>query len=229
MNIEHNSLQHYIDLLKTDQKFSFTRWGDGEWDCFFGDRTENCDHHTYFPDLAKGLHEAIDNPKGYFLATWPHGDPMMRQNWPHIQARLQNSDSKNWIDASIWENAAMAGELDGLVDQLEQMNFIIISESSKRTLPLKYTDYIDIPQTNCFLDKERIKLEMRKMVNKYKNPVFGLSASMATNVIIDELYTELGDKCWMLDFGSIWEPFLENPVHSRSYHKRYKTRQLRSN
>ena len=35
MNLINNNLQHYIDLLKSNQKFSFTRWGDGEWLCFF--------------------------------------------------------------------------------------------------------------------------------------------------------------------------------------------------
>ena len=120
-----------------------------------------------------------------------------------------------------------AGEISPLINQLEQMNFIIVSEPSKRELPMKYTDFIEVPSTNCYLDKERIKQEIVEMCEKYDNPVFGLSASMATNVIVDELYPLIGDKCWMIDFGSIWEPFLNNPVHSRSYHRRYKTKQLK--
>ena len=68
---------------------------------------------------------------------------------------------------------------------------------------------------------------MINMCQKYQNPVFGLSASMATNVIVDELYNIIGDKCWMIDFGSIWEPFLQNPIHSRSYHSKYKSKELK--
>ena len=229
MNIINNTLQHYIDLLKSNQKFSLTRWGDGEWNCFFGAQGQNCDQHIYFPEMGKCLNEAIDTPKGYLLATWPETEPMMRNVWGPIQSRLYNTTATKWVDATVWEESAMEGEISILVEQLEDMNFIMVSESSKRKLPIKYTDYIDIPQTNCFLDKERIKQEMREMVVKYKNPVFGLSASMATNVIVDELYKEIGDECWMIDFGSIWEPFLQNPIHSRSYHQRYKTRELKRN
>ena len=62
------------------------------------------------------------------------------------------------------------------------------------------------------------------MCDKYDNPVFGLSASMATNVIVDELYEQIGDKCWMIDFGSIWEPYIGRTT--RSYHHNYKTKEL---
>ena len=46
----------------------------------------------------------------------------------------------------------------------------------------------------------------------------------ATNVIIDELYPIIGHKCWMIDFGSTWDPFIGN--FNRSHHKNYKTTQL---
>ena len=92
---------------------------------------------------------------------------------------------------------------------------------------MNYSDFIEVPETNCFLEKERIKEEMVLMCDKYDLPVFGLSASMATNVIVDELYDEIGDSCWMIDLGSIWEPFLKNPVHARSYHSTYKTTKLK--
>ena len=62
------------------------------------------------------------------------------------------------------------------------------------------------------------------MCDKYDKPVFGFSASMATNVIVDELHSVVGDKCWMIDFGSIWDPFVGNIT--RSYHHRYENTEL---
>jgi len=227
IKIIHNDINFYIDLLKSGKKFSFTRWGDGEWLCAFGTKGENCDKHSYFPEMKDGLNDALDNPKGYFLATWSETESMMFNIWNTVQHRLQGTNIKEWVDASIWEEAATSGDLKNLVEQFEKMNFIIVSESSKRDLPMNYSDFIEVPATNCFLDKERIKKEMVSMCNKYETPVFGLSASMTTNVIVDELYDEIGDKCWMIDLGSIWEPFLKNPVHARSYHSNYKTNKLK--
>ena len=65
---------------------------------------------------------------------------------------------------------------------------------------------------------------MINLTNKYENIVFGLSASMTSNVIIDELYDTIGDKCWMIDFGSIWDAFIGDKT--RSYHSEYKTFKL---
>ena len=64
-----------------------------------------------------------------------------------------------------------------------------------------------------------IQEEMIEMTNKYDDVVFGLSSSMATNVIVDELYDIIGNKCTMIDFGSIWDPFVGSI--KRSYHKQY--------
>ena len=67
--------------------------------------------------------------------------------------------------------------------------------------------------------KEEIKTAIRQAMEKIENPVFAFSASMATNVIVDEMYNEIGNDCWMIDFGSIWEPFVGNAT--RSYHALY--------
>lgn len=116
--------------------------------------------------------------------------------------------------------STLNGQLKVLVEALEKRNFIIVSNDNLKKIDIKYTDFVSIPSKNCFLDKDRIKNDMIKMTEKYDDVVFGLSSSMATNVIVDELYDVIGDRCTMIDFGSIWDPFIG--VISRSYHRDYK-------
>ncbi len=225
MNIVLNKLEFYINKLKNNEKFSFTRWGDGEWSCLFGAQGENCDKHKYFPDMAEDLKCVFEEHKGYVLATWPLNRPMMKNISQYILRFLETNELIfDWHDATVWEEAAMDGTIKPLIKQLEKMDFIIVSESSKRRLSIKYKDFIEIPSVDCYLEKENIKKNMIRLCNKYKYPVFGLSASMATNVIIDELYNEIGDSCWMIDFGSIWEPYIGKAT--RSYHHQYKVKEL---
>jgi hypothetical protein len=225
MEIISNSLQHYIGKLQSNEKFSFTRWGDGEWGCAFGAQGANCDNHKYFPKMSSDLIKALKHDKQYIKASWPLSVPMFSVIHPQIVEFIEkHSIQTNWHDARVWEEAAMAGEVNPLVDQLEQMNFIIVSEKNKQKLPFSYTDFIEIPEVNCYLEKNKIKRQVIEMCNTYTNPVFGFSASMASNVIIDQLYDEVGDKCWMIDFGSIWEPYIGQIT--RSYHNRYKTKEL---
>lgn len=222
-----NDLQFYLDKLKSNEFFSITRWGDGEWNCTFGGNdilhTDgnpgwNCDHHQYFPDMSLDLRAALKLNKPYYKGRW---FPTVRQAQiviPKVKQLIKEYKlDMNWVNANVFIDALENGQISKLIEQLEKMNFIIVSEPSKRDAPVKYIDYIEVPAIDCYLEKELIKNEMRKMVKKYKNPVFGLSASMATNVIVDELFDEIGDKCWMLDLGSIWEPLYGRVT--RDYHR----------
>ena len=194
MNITNNPIEFYINKINNKDNFSFTRWGDGEWFCSMGVPGQNCDGHKYFPEMRKSLNTA-----------------------------LNNIDLK-WVNAGIWEDAALSGQLSPLVKSLESRNFVIVSSDKLKKIDIKYTDFVSVPPVNCFLDKERIKSDMIKMTEKYDDVVFGLSSSMATNVIVDELYDLIGDKCTMIDFGSIWDPFVGHM--GRSYHKEYKNLKL---
>ena len=226
MNIIENNLDFYINKLKKNEKFSFTRWGDGEWSCVFGAKGHNCDKHQYFESMSEELTEALINDKGYYKATWPMSVPMLT-NIKHLIKEMKEKYNlkDNWVDARVWEESAMAGEIKPLIEQLEKMDLILVSEKSKRELPIDYKEFIEIPSVDCYLEKEKIKEEIKSLAEKYDKPVFGLSASMATNVIVDELFNEMGDKCWMIDFGSIWEPYI-NKV-SRSYHHRYASKEIK--
>lgn len=225
MNITNNNIEFYIDKINNNEHFSFSRWGDGEWFCTMGRKGKNCDNHSYFPELSDGLNHALKYDKGYYKAIWNTNHGQIKNILGILLPFLdKNKIQVNWVNAGIWEDAAINGELDNLIESLEKRNYVIVSNESLKKLNIKYIDYITIPSQNCFLEKDRIKEEMIKISQKYDDVVFGMSSSMATNVIIDELYDVIGDKCTMIDFGSIWDPFVGKLA--RTYHKQYKKKTL---
>jgi len=225
MKLIKNNANFYIDKINKGEHFSLTRWGDGEWLCASGYNGMNCDKHQYFPELREGLNKALSEDKNYYKAIWDvnHGQIKSVLNiiLPHLEKINPNIE---WVDAIIWENLAIDNNLNELIEALENKTFIMVSNSNNRNVPIKYTDYIETPSVNCFLNKDIIKSKMIDAVEKYGDVVFGLSASMATNVIVDELYDIIGDKASMIDFGSIWDPF--SGRITRSYHREYKTHKL---
>lgn len=221
MELRNYKADYYIDKIKNREHFSFTRWGDGEWFCATGQQGANCDKHIYYPAMAMGLNQALKYDKGYYKAIWDKNHGQIKRNLDIIMPHLERVNPNiEWVNANIWENLAINGEMGKLVEALESVPFVIVSNPNKHNLPVKHVGYVEIPSVNCFLEKERIKNDMIAMTEKFNNVVFGLSASMATNVIVDELYTIIGDRCSMIDFGSIWEPFVGN--NNRSYHREYK-------
>lgn len=219
------SFDHYLNKLQNKEVFSFSRWGDGEWLCVSGRKGQNCDGHFYFPEMSKCLRNALSNDLGYYKALFEPSNIQVSQNQHWLKPLLTKFGSKvDWVLADVWEYLVKDKGINELVSQLNSMNYIIVSEKSKRKLNINYKDFIEVPSKNCFLEKENIKNQMIAMTEKYEMPVFGLSASMASNVIIDELFPIIGDKCWMIDFGSIWDPFCKG--RTRSYHRHYKIKSI---
>ena len=226
MIVEKNSADFYINKIKNNEFFSFTRWGDGEWACTVGRGGRNCDGHEYFKEMSQDLRLALTGGKKYYKAIWPVTHRQIQINLDWISKFLnENNIEIPWANAIVWEDLVIRQGIEKLVSVLESKDLIIVSDKSKKKLNIEYKDFIEIPPKNCYLEKSRIKNSILQKSKEYKYPVFALSASMATNVIVDELFDQIGSNCWMIDFGSIWDPFVG--IISRSYHREYLTKELK--
>jgi len=239
MKFKLHNLEYFINLIKDKKHFTLTKIGDGELISIFKsigwlpqNQFGNCntDRHYYFDDMGLAIHNTLINEKGYYKYFHP-GWLNSTINNKHLCNLLQkyikdfNISPPNLCDSRhAFYVEAKSGKLKPLKDQLEKQNFIVISEKRKRKIPIKYVDFIETPITNSWTEKESIKEKMIGMVEKYENPIFGLSIGMPSLVIQDELYPLIGDKSTMINFGSIWDPFLN--IKSRGYHHIYKNTKL---
>ena len=231
--------EYCIELLKADEHFTMGKFGDGELFCLFKalgwmppskHGTSNVDGHQYFKDMGMAIHDTFVNEKGYMKMCHPHwftGEGNGRDTHILFKQYIDRFDIKpeNMVSPinSFYDDAEH-DRLKPLKEQLEKMNYVIVSEGRKRNLPIKYTDFVEVPLKDAWLEKDRIKEEMIAMTEKYDDVVFGISTGMGSLPLQDELYPIIGDKCTMISFGSIWDPYIN--VNSRGYHKRYKNRNL---
>tara|TARA_R110000772_G_scaffold17946_1_gene49820 strand:- start:59929 stop:60651 length:723 start_codon:yes stop_codon:yes gene_type:complete len=239
VNFKEFTLKDYIDLLKEGSHFTLGKFGDGELFCLFKalgwmnpklHGESNADKHLYYKDMGLAIHDTFINEKGYFKLC--HSDWFTGKGNGRATSQLFNRYIKEFnVEPPELHDAtksfyvdAEAGTLGPLKEQLEKMNFVMVSEPRKRALSIKYVDFIEVPQINAWLEKDRIKKEMIEMTEKYDNVVFGLSIGMGALPIQDELFPIIGDKCWMISFGSIFDPFIN--VNTRGYHSRYKNRSI---
>ena len=52
-------LAYYVSMLSGGKPFSFSRFGDGEWNAILGKPGQNCDGHAFFPELGADLRDAL--------------------------------------------------------------------------------------------------------------------------------------------------------------------------
>ena len=219
MNLHKKTADEYIEMMKNGEVFSSSRFGDGEWLCISGARGHNCDFHNYTPELQQGLIKALNNNYNYFHQRWDFSITQVANNKRIIVDNINKHcpDDMQWYDANIWIELLQSKQIHKLIEQLNNMNAIFIGNESLKTVPINYKEYITIPKVNCFSERNVIKSKVLQYADLYEKPIFLFSASMASNVMIDELFSEIGDKCWMVDMGSIWEPLVGRLT--RSYHR----------
>ena len=218
--ITNKGLEFYINLMKSHTPFSFSRYGDGEWNAVINLGGANCDGHQYFPELGEDLKKSLCNKGDYFYALQPRAIRSMRKP---VQRFFRTQGIRmQWHNADVFHDSNKRGKLFPLIAALRSMDVVMIGPGHLRALQdrvFPYREFLEIPSQNCYLAKEEIKKNVRALAGSHEMTVYAFSASMTTKVLIYELFPEIGKTNWLIDFGSLWDIYVG--VKSRNvYSKR---------
>lgn len=213
--------QNFLEYIDAQIPFSFARYGDGEWNAILGPKkphkNTNCDGHQYFPEMGQELGEIIKSEPQYILGIQSLA---MRLRGEEIEQFVKDLNI-SWCDADILHKASIKGNLDKLFAILNQTpeKIVIVGPEYLRAIrsKIKYGTFIAIPQKDCYLVTKQAINECAKIMTSNRGMIFLFSASMATNVWIDQLYIHFGQDNTLLDCGSVFDPYIG--VNKRSYHK----------
>jgi hypothetical protein len=204
-----HDLGYYVAPLRESAPYSFSRFGDGEWSAILGMTGANCDGHEYFPELGADLRRALIEHRGYFYGMQTRA---LKNLGRPLRRFLRDNNLKiSWHDSDVFHYCSTAGTLFLLIQQLRRMKIVLIGPERLRGLKdtvFSYDHFIEIPLKNCYLVKDAVIGQIRDYYRDHGPAVFGFSASMATNVMIHELFPLLGSSSWLLDFGSLWDAYV---------------------
>ena len=204
-----NDLEYYVAMLRDSMPYSFSRFGDGEWSAVLGRTGANCDGHDYFPALGADLRRALFERLGYFYGLQTKA---LKNMGRAIYRFLRRNNVKIvWHDSDIFHYCNTAGTLFPLIRQLRRMKVVLIGPKRLKGLNgvvFDYDHFIEIPLQNCYLVKDAVIGRIKEHYRDRGPALFGFSASMATNVMIHELFPLLGSTSWLLDFGSLWDAYV---------------------
>lgn len=204
------SYETIIDKIKNHEMFSFSRWGDGEFNCVFQDTKSraNCDGHEYFEDLGYKLKMILYSMphkyNNYFLGL---------QNLAKNQRPQQINDlGLEWHNANVFYKASLNGELQPLIDALDTRDVILVGGGHLKPYADKHNwKFIEVPRKNCWLAYNETRELIRESLAD--NIVILYATSMMANVLVHDFYGQATN----IDIGSVLDPYVG--VLSRTYHK----------
>ena len=216
ITIRDENLDYYVDKLNNNVPFSFSRFGDGEWNAILGKPGHNCDGHEYFPEMGKQLRNAVINNLSYIYSIQ---NMAIRNEGRKISLFLKkNNVNLEWHNSDVFHYANIDGRFFPMIETLRQKKLVIIGPPHLRDLKncFNYDSFIEIPPQNCYLKLNDIKDEIITYGRNKKKVVYSFSASMPANILIHELFPIFGNDNWLIDFGSVWDVYVG--VKSRGHY-----------
>jgi len=213
INIESS---YFLNRLENNEYFSYSRFNDGELICAIqsiitiDNKKENCDRHMYFPSMGKELASTLNRSDcinyfiqyldGYYTSSPYNNYSSILLSKNILTGIYQKTD---FLQNILRNNP---NEFRRFIQILNSKEILLVGPAYLSSISfIKYKNFIEIPLRNCYLEKNNI-LKMIEKINPI-NSVLLFSASMSTNVIIDELYEQYGRNNFMLDIGSLFDIF----------------------
>jgi hypothetical protein len=142
----------------------------------------------------------------------------MREMWHNIEKIIADKNI-NWIDSDILHNESWSGNLQPFFDALKLNNVIYVWPERLKDVKklIDYKDYVEIPLTTAFLDRDKIEDELRWLLLDREHTVVLFAAASLSNYLIDKLYKDYWDKHTFIDIWSLMEPYVW--LSTRQYHK----------
>lgn len=216
MRIQTLPLSTYIDAIKECHTFSFARYGDGEWSSIFNKGRQNCDGNRYTPQLKDMLvNSLITAPNGKFQTGM---QKMALRMWGQkIYRWLKNHKiNRPWHNADVFHTANLKGKLYPFIELLNDRPSVLIAPAYMAKIDINFNDYIITPRKNCESDSKRIVAEMIQLC---PGTITCCCLGPSAAGIIRQVYDVIGRDCWLLDIGSIFDPYV-NGGRTRRYFKK---------
>lgn len=213
MHPRDTTIEEVAAWIRSGDPFTFTRYGNGEWDLILGRGTHTGSRsQTFTTALRQAMRETVIEHDGKKMG-------MQSRRYLHKLRLLQpaemwlqeNGIRIDWEAGDVLHWASQRGELAPFVDALTDADPLFVGPEYMERIPLD-GDVMVIPSRNCWQQVDEIEEAIR---THGQNRVVCLSAGPAAKVLIHRLRNE---PMQLIDCGSLWDVYCG--VLSRNYHKR---------
>lgn len=196
--------QSILHKIRIKEPFCFSRFGDGEFNAMLGRPGNNCDGHAYFPDMGVRLKDIFLSSPSYMVGIQPLS--VSQEKYSGIISQCQSV----FVNADTIHNANIEEKLGRFFEELKLRKVVLVGPKHLSKLG---ASQIIIPDTNCWLYYDQIKVLLNKTVNEFIDCVVLLCASMMSEILIED-FKNSGHT--FIDMGSALDPHVG--VKSRRYH-----------
>lgn len=227
--------------IAANDYFSLARYGDGEFMAILGEVGQNCDGHEYYPEMGRALGDILKSRPPYYIGlhqsnridrktmTWLYQAELIQEI--EMPDGVEYDPLLRFVPNAVFHDAQVGKDNDGkrtvpkpgAINQLwkafEGKKVWVIGPGYLEEQKQVEANHITIPGKNTF---EHINntLTILDRFHDFTDSVVLVCASMCAPIIVDHLYRKYGDKATFIDFGSVFDAYLNNSPFTRSFHQK---------
>jgi len=211
VNPRDTTIEDVAAWIRSGEPFTFTRYGNGEWDLILGRGTHTGSRsQTFTTSLRRAMRETVIEHDGKKMGMQSRRYLQKLRLLSHAEAWLTKHGVKiAWEAGDVLHWASKRGELAPFVDALNATSPLFVGPDYMERIPLD-GDVMVIPSRNCWQQVDGIEEAIRK---HGQNRTVCISAGPAAKVLIHRLRSE---PMQLIDCGSLWDVYCG--VVSRKYH-----------
>jgi len=198
-------VEHYLDLIRENKPFSFSRFGDGEVLCIFPNYLkENCDGSKFLPELKQPMMQIFKNQYPYYHCLL---DCSFDLNGDKFKDFIEKTcPDMDFYDGEIWQHLSFEGRIGELIEAINPYNPCFVAgkhiQKVKYMYGLDSMRFIETPMKDSYLSYDRIFDDVMKMHSDGCR-MFLFSTGYTTKILIDNLFPYLGHNTFLVDIGSL--------------------------
>lgn len=220
----------YAQRIKENKPFTFIRYGDGEISAIINDGrriTGSHSHRLDVPKMKQQLRQSIirrPNASNYFTAVRETALNRRFETW-----LIRNNRHTKWHDCTVFYKASRKGQLFPLIDAIRQSDLKLVMigppHLAKMQKHLPVAKFIPVPIRNCY---KTIGQKIKLVIAESDEPlIVSISAGPPAKIMAWRLYKHVGEKSFIIDFGSLWDVYVGRP--SRRYQRSMSGATIRKN
>lgn len=204
---------YFLELLRNRTPFSLSRFGDGEIIAMFNPSYfRNKQYSNWILTCGKDLKKIFLNNYQYYHC---YLDGTFWDKGPHrgsefINFMEQTCPEMPLYRGEIWQDLSFSGRISELASAISTHKSAFIGGQHLRNLihldGMNQMKLIQVHDLNAYDDKGTVFNQILQL-SKSGYDLFAFSASIMSKVLIDELYPIIGSFCYLIDFGSVFDPY----------------------
>ncbi|MEI6528804.1 MAG: hypothetical protein WCN88_00165 [Candidatus Falkowbacteria bacterium] len=209
-------IEKILEMLKSEKKFSFSKYADGEWSIMEGRRLNNKEFSFSFFDKFyknKLIESFRFRDENYFVGIscfCCQGDNYYKMK------EFCGQDEEHLTFANIFVNSNYAFYVDNFIDEYKKRDIVLVANKNSKIEKLPFEIEKFYPVGFSAWKKNYNLAEIIKK-EKYKNKLFLFACGPLGNILAHQLWEDNKDNVY-LDIGSTLNPWLQSEGFKRDYY-----------